>query len=159
MKQINIAFRLKCICIAFAIAGLLFFFLVLPFIAGAAYQDSDQYAPLLVPGLAAAYLIGVLCYLILFQFWKVSINIGKNLSFCLENSNAFVWMSRYSMLIFVLCLIFLIYTFIQKLLFSGVLLLNLILLFLGMALAVLTSALSHLIENAYELKEENDLTI
>ncbi|MFV0465703.1 MAG: DUF2975 domain-containing protein [Lachnospiraceae bacterium] len=159
MKQTYIAGRLKLICIVFALAGLLFFLVFVPFFASRTVLADAVYARIYIPGMFLAYTIGILCYLILYQFWKVTIKIGQNHSFCLENVHAFLWMSRFSLAISGLCLIFLLYTIVTDSIFPGAILLTVILLLIGLALTILTSALSHLIEHAYELQQENDLTI
>lgn len=101
----------------------------------------------------------VFCYGIMFQFWKVATEIGKDNSFSPENAKSFHKMF--------IAGIFLAIGFIAKfclLLFAK----NLGLLY-GMFIAleiigsivliVLCEALSKLIQNAYEIKQENELTI
>ncbi len=107
MKQSEISGWLKGITIAIGIVGVVFFFLLVPILAGEMKREYPQAAFLYLPGMAYSYVIAAGCYAILYQFWTVCREIGRDNSFSKENA----------------------------------------------------AALSHLVWKAYELKQENELTI
>ena len=107
MKQSEISGWLKGITIAIGIVGVVFFFLHVPINAGGIKMENTQAAILFMPGLAKSEVIAAGCYAILYQFWTVCREIGRDNSFSKENA----------------------------------------------------AALSHLVWKAYELKQENELTI
>ena len=101
----------------------------------------------------------VICYYILFQFWKVCFEIGNDNSISMENASSFHKMAIGSGSLSVCCFIKLLcHSFMGDLIiYSGILFLFEIV--GGLILVVLCEALSKLIANAYEMKMENDLTI
>lgn len=101
----------------------------------------------------------VLCFFIVFQFWKISDQIGRENSFSEENAVSFHRMTVSSIIIVIQYII-------RIILFIALDKVNIMSLYLrgGMAIAfilfaVLTEALAGLVRNAYEMKQEADLTI
>lgn len=160
MNQKEVSKWLKGITILTGIAGLVFFLLVMPFLAFDVAGVYPEVAYLKWLGIIYGWGIGIMCYAILFQFWKVCAEIGRDNSFSAENARAFKMISRFSV-------------FTAGLWFAGILFLSMIVHALGPAygffmlllafafivLAVLSAALSHLVYKSYEMRKENDLTI
>ena len=89
MSQKEVSKWLKVITILVGVAGIIFFFVVMPYMAydvAAAYPEA---AYLKWPGMIYGWGIGVICYAILYQFWKVCVEIGRDNSFSAENAKAF----------------------------------------------------------------------
>lgn len=104
-------------------------------------------------------LVGVLCFLSLWQAWKICKEIGRDNSFSHENAKSLNRISKYmmiacAMMAFALILCF---TIIQV----SMLVLSLVVLGTCIALifALFASAMAQLIEAGAALKDENDLTI
>ncbi len=159
MKQQEMTNWLKGICIGIAVMGLIFFGLLIPNLAVESKLQYPELAFLFWPGLIYVWIIGALCYAILYQFWKVCIQIGKENSFSIENSRAFVKISKLGVVISVMCFLGMFYLGVNKWLNPGIMFLMIGAIFIGIIITVLAAALSRLILKAYELKKENELTI
>ena len=94
MSQKQVADWLKGITLSIAGMGLLFFGLVVPYLAWDMAVTYPDYAALRVPGILYGWGIAVFCYAILYQFWKVCVQIGRDNSFSSENARSFVVISR-----------------------------------------------------------------
>ncbi len=63
-------------------------------------EDADEsLAYLFMPGLLYGWCIAVICYAILYQFWKVCVQIGKDNSFSKENAKCFRNISHFALLL------------------------------------------------------------
>ena len=111
------------------------------------------------PWLISIWVSAIPCYMVLLLGWFVSTNIGKDNSFSKENAKHLKWVSF-------MALIDVVYYFA----INGIFLLldmshpfvmgiALIICFCGTAFSVCAAALSHLVDKASVMKEENDLTI
>lgn len=159
MKQSEISKWLKGITIAVAIMGVIFFVILVPKLADMILQKYQELAFLYIPGLIYSGLIALLCYILLFQFWKVSCEIGKDNSFSLENARAFKIMSRISIALACVWFIALVVMSVFGWIRTGALLVFIFAVLCNVILSIITAALSHLIWKAYEMKQENELTI
>ena len=89
MQQKEISRWLKAITIVLALMGAVFFLYIMPVLA-MSWRDADEsLAYLFMPGLLYGWCIAVICYAILYQFWKVCVQIGKDNSFSKENAKCF----------------------------------------------------------------------
>ncbi len=159
MKQWEMARWLKLITIIAGGIGTFFCFIIIP-----------SWSHDLMPGYSGTQLLWkffvafiwittIPCYLALWKFWGICTRIGKDCSFCQENAMALKAISRYFITDCLLYIIATIAAFLSGLLFPEILLIVMVILFIGFALAILTAALSHLVLKASDLKQENDLTI
>ena len=146
MSQKQVAGWLKGITLSIAGMGLLFFGLVVPYLAWDMAVTYPDYAALRIPGILYGWGIAVFCYAILYQFWKVCVQIGRDNSFSGENARSFVVISR---LAFVA----------KRALGPAFLIFMILLIFINVVIAVLAAALSHLIYKSYEMKQDAELTI
>lgn len=158
MKQAKIAQLLKFFSILTGLVGGIFFFWYIPLlIEEVAYMNDLEW--LRWPGTVGIWAIALLCYLALYYFWKICIQIGKDNSFCQENA--------YSMKnICLLAVVASVAVFLGDVILATLHLLNgamicltFFVIFVGCGIAVVCFALSKLIENAAIIKEENDLTV
>ena len=159
MSQKEVSRWLKGITIAIGLMGVLFFFIVMPNMAQSMADRYPEVSYLMWPGMIFGWGIGVICYAILYQFWKVCVEIGRDNSFSKENARSFVRISHLSI---VASLVW----------FAGMMVLALLrcigvasgflmtlIAFVFIVVAILAAALSHLIYKSYELKKEQELTI
>lgn len=107
------------------------------------------------------WVTAVPCLLSLYRFWGICVKIGEDQSFSRQNAEALKRISHYMLAdsifyaLFLACTcIFSWYTYIGELLFGTILVL-----FICVALTVLSAALSHLVYKASQLQEDQDLTI
>ncbi len=157
MNQKNLALWLKIIVIGVGIAGLLIYFWLLPTIG----KDLavEEFKHLYWPYLITIWVTAVPIYWALVLAWKIFTNIGLDNSFCEENAH---YLKKISILAACDCAYFFIMTVIGtflKAVHPGILLIALFAIFTGIAIAVATAALSHLVYKAAALQDQSDLTI
>ena len=152
MQQKEISRWLKAITIVLALMGAVFFLYIMPVLA-MSWRDADEsLAYLFMPGLLYGWCIAVICYAILYQFWKVCVQIGKDNSFSKENAKCFRNISHFAFA----GIVFLAILAVRQ---PGISIFMITAVLLSVMISVLAAALSHLILKAYELKQENELTI
>ncbi len=156
MKQRKICKWLKLLVIFLGIMGLIFFGCLTNFAIQMKVHDTGSSIWSFI--FFSWYTAG-LCYAVLFQFWKVCDQIGNDNSFSLENAVSFHRMGLLGVASAIGYMLRLLYLFfIQSLnIWSAIYCIFLIL--LSIAFFIICEALSQLIRNAYEVKQENELTI
>lgn len=159
MKQSEIAKWLKGIAWAIGGMGAVFFFLLVPALAGSMCQDYPEAAYLYWPGLVYGWVIAAICYAMLLQFWNICTQIGRDNSFSMENAMAFKRMSRMAVLMAVLWFAGIVSLVVMRWVQPAIMLFMIFAMLLSFIAAICTAALSHLVLKAYELKQENELTI
>jgi len=159
MKQQEVSRWLKGITIALALMGAVFFFAIMPRLAYEIKIQNPDFAAYYWPGIIYGWVIGAGCFVILYQFWKVCVEIGKDNSFSKETSGAFVRISRIAFTLAVIWFSGIIVLLVLEILNPGFLILMSTAVLISIIVAILAAALSHLILKAYDLKQETDLTI
>lgn len=159
MKQKEIARWLKWITCSIGIAGTAVFFFLVPVIAGQMRIEYPQAAFLYWPGLICNFVVAAGCYMILYQFWTVCREIGRDNSFSIENALAFKRISWIAAGLAAVWFVALAGLALMRFLQAGLLLFLIFAVFISFAVAICAAALSHLVWKAYELKQENELTI
>ena len=159
MEQKTLSKWLKLILLGMGICGLAVYLMVVPSFGDSLRSQYPEFAGRYWPWLIFIWVSGIPCYAVLVLGWRIAANIGRDASFSLENA-------RFLRSIAVLAALDAAYVFLGNLamLFldmshPGVVLLSLLVVFAGAAVAVAAGALSHLVQKAARLQEENDLTI
>ena len=89
MQQKEISRWLKAITIVLALMGAVFFLYIMPVLA-MSWRDADEsLAYLFMPGLLYGWCIAVICYAILYQFWKVCVRSEKTIHSQKKMQNVF----------------------------------------------------------------------
>jgi len=156
IKQKKISLWLKGLCIFLAVMLTAFFVGVTYFKINNTELLGNVNVGILV---AFSWLVAILCYIVLFNFWKVCEEIGKDNSFSLENARSFHNMA--------LCSLIALGSYVSRIVYLLIrgtnpllpILLGVCCIFLCIVFIIICEALSQLIRNAYEVKLENDLTI
>lgn len=159
MHQMETARWLKGITIILGIMGLLFFFLIMPLLAEEMVKNYPEVSFLYWSGLIYGWFIALFCYAVLFQFWKVCVQIGRDNSFSRENANAFAVISRLALILAGVWFMGMLALALRRWLNPGIGIFLILAVLISIIIAILAAALSHLIQKAYELKLENELTI
>jgi len=102
MSQESIAKILKVFCVFVAVVGAFFFFLYAPLLVDDLAFMYPEAAYLKWPGLVGIWLIAILCYAVLVNFWMICVRIGEDNSFCNENANGMKRMGLLSFAVAVL---------------------------------------------------------
>ena len=111
------------------------------------------------PCLIFVWVTAIPFYIGLYKGWLICGEFAKDNSFCKENVQRLKDISKLALLECILYLVAMIILLVLNLLHPSVLLMTLFIIFVGISVAVVAATLSHLVEKARELKEENDLTI
>lgn len=154
MRQKRISYWLRGIALVLGVMGVVFFGALTRY-GFLLRAEGDP----LWGWVVTSWYIAVCCYLILFEFWRVSTQIGRNNSFSAENAASFHRMG--------LCGIAGAVGFAARIAFlfavgaadAGRVLLVAGELLLALIFTVLCEALARLVRCAYEMKQENELTI
>lgn len=159
MKQAEIAGWLKGITYAIGMMGAAVFFVLVPVLAKKMIRSDPDTAFLYWPVLVYNFVIAVCCYAILFQFWKVCRQIGQDNSFSMENAVAFQRICRLAVLLAVMWSGGFAASLVVHAMQPAVILFFLFAVLVSFAVAICAAALSHLVLKAYEMRQENELTI
>lgn len=103
-------------------------------------------------------LVGVLCFLSLWEAWKICREIGKDNSFSYENAKSLRKIAKYMTVAYVLMAVGLVVCMIfnDSMVLMGLAALGVC---ISVIFALFASAMAQLIESGARLKDENDLTI
>lgn len=156
MKQTKISYWLKGIVILLGLMGIAFFGGLTYYAFGLKGKETSG---MFWTFIFSSWYIASLCYEVLIEFWRVCTQIGKDNSFSMENARSFHRMGIcgglaaggfvvrlcYMALMHALTPVFTVFVAAE--------------IMIAIIFIVLCEALSKLILNAYEMKQENDLTI
>ncbi len=160
MTQKNLSTWLKGILLGIAVCGTILCGLLIPLFGKDLIEQNPEFSHWYVPWLAVLWIAAIPCYLVLYNSWKITAKISRDQSFCMETA---VYLKR-------ICILSLMdsgYFFIANmtLLFllnmshPGVMLASLVVDFAGVAVAGVAAVLSHLVQKATELQQQQELTI
>ena len=159
MSQKSIAKMLKVFCVVVAIVGAFFFFLYAPLLVDELATMYPEAAYLKWPGLVGIWVIAILCYVVLGNFWMICVRIGEDNSFCNANADGMKRMGLFSFAVGALLTVAMIFLGFLGFLGIAYFIVYFLLMCVVCGVGVLCLALSALIRRAAQLKEENDLTI
>lgn len=160
MKQTSLAKWLKFIIFGIGICGLIVYALVLPAF-GQSFADSyhGEFDNCYWPWLIFLWATGIPCFIALIFAWKIAGNIGADKSFSSANAKLLKWISLLAAgdaaFFFMGNIVYLLLNMNHP----GIVLFSLIIEFIGIAIAVASAALSHLVQKAAVLQEQSDWTI
>lgn len=159
MKQKTLALWLKVIITGIGVCGLFVYILLIPMFGQALVGRYPEFGMCYEPWMIFIWITALPCYIALVMAWQVATNIGADQSFSRSNARLFKWIS---LLAAVDTLFFFVGNIVLLLLemnHPGIVLISLIVVFFGTAVAVASAVLSHLVLKAALLQEESDLTI
>lgn len=159
MEQKGLATWLKIILVGVGICGLVVYFVVFPSYGESLVNDYPEFSNRFWPWLIFLWISGIPCYAVLLFGWKIATNIGRDQSF--SNANAkylkwIAWLAAGDGIFFFVGNIVLLFTNMSH---PGIALFSLLVVFAGVAVAVASAVLSHLVQKAAVLQEQSDLTI
>lgn len=159
MNQKKMSIMLKSIAVMAGVMGLLFLTILMPVLADDCRNMYSESAYLYWPGLCYGWLIGIIYYMALFQFWKICNEIGRDNSFSKENIKSLNIISILAVLAAGIWFAGLVGLILIKSISISFFALMSIAILISLAVAIIATVLSHLVRKAYELKEESELTI
>lgn len=159
MNQKSLSNWIKGIIIGMGICGLIILAAIGPYIM---YGELEQYPEMklmLWAWMITFWVLGIPCYTVLVLGWKIATNIGKDNSFCEENARLLKSVSLMAVIdcgiLFVMNIVFLF----MNITHPSIIIASLFVIFIGIAIAVASATLSHLVLKASILQEQSDLTI
>ncbi|NLZ37906.1 MAG: DUF2975 domain-containing protein [Clostridiales bacterium] len=159
MKKDSFALRLKVVAVIAAVMCIALFFVVFPLLGSTISANYPEFAYAFWPCLIYLWVMSVPIFIALWEFYKISREIGLDNSFSVENSVSLDRISKLAIIDTVLLFIGVIVMMALSLLPVSVFVAAIIIAILGVVLSVVCAALSHLVLKAKKLKDENDLTI
>lgn len=160
MKQKEVSTWLKVITIVFAIMIVFFFIFIWPLVGNEVEEISSTNSKFFhYSFMVFGFVIEFACLAVLYFFWIVCTQIGKDNSFSRENASAFVNISKIAFFITVLWFVGFIVLAFYKSTNVAVCIFLIFAIVVSVSISILAATLSHLILKAYEMKNESELTI
>lgn len=159
MKQLELAKWIKAIIIISAIIGLIICFIIVPVLGKDLLTIHPEFDYMFIPSLIFIWITAIPFYIALWLSWSIAGEISKDRSFSKKNADSLKKISYLAVSESMLYFLAIVALLILKLLHPGILIIALFIIFIGIALAVTTAALSRLVEKARLIEEENELTI
>lgn len=159
MDQKKLSWWFRVIIISVGLIGAVVYFFIFPFCGKSIADTYPEYAYAFWPWLIFLWVTGIPCYIALAYGWNIATSIGEDQSFSLANANR---LKKISYLVagdtkfFAVGNIVLLVLNINHI---GILLISVLIMFVGFAIAIVAAALSHLVMKAANLQEQSDLTI
>ena len=159
MEQKTLSKWLKGILIGVAVCGLVIYALVIPVYGMDLKTQYPEFSNRFWPWMIFLWISGVPCYAVLVFAWRIAANIGKDQSFSVGNAKLLKWISGLSAadagFFFSGNIVLLLFDMSHP----SVVLASLFVTFAGVAIAVTSAVLSHLVKKAADLQEQSDWTI
>lgn len=159
MKRLELTKWLEIIAILAGILGFIFLLFILPSIGLDIIRVNPEYAYMYYPTMFYLIITAIPFYMVLFEAWKIFKEIEKDNSFSLINAKSLFKISRISLVEVLLFFISAILLITQDLLHPSILILIILIMFIAFAVSICSAVLSHLVEKAITIQQENDLTI
>lgn len=160
MKQVALSIWLKFIIIGVGICGLIVYGMVIPMLGQTlATYLNGEFDYCYWPWLVFIWITAIPCYMVLIFAWRIASNIGIDKSFTEANAKYLKWIS-------ILAVTDAAFFFVGNIVYlflnmnhPGIVLFSLLVVFAGVAVAIASAALSHLVLKAEVLQEQSDWTI
>lgn len=159
MEQKVLEKWLKFIIAGVGICGLAVYVCVIPVLGKDLVVAAPEFSNRYYPWLIFLWVTAIPCCGALLCAWRIASNIGRDRSFSKDNARLLKWISILAggdaLFFFVTNLVYLFLDMSHP----GVVLLSLLVAFVGVAVTVAAAVLSHLVEKAADIQEENQLTV
>lgn len=159
MEQKNLSKWLKLILLGVGICGLIIYVFIIPMYGLSLRTLYPEFSNRFWPWLIFIWVSGIPCFMVLHLSWKISSNIGKDLSFTEQNASLLKSISILSAADAGFFFVGNIVLLLLNMSHPGVVIASFIIVFVGVAVAVASAALSHLVKKAAALQEQSDWTI
>ena len=159
MERKELTKWLKIVTVLTGLIGLFLCFVVAPLLGLEMKFMYPEFSYMFWPCLIFIWATGVPFYIALYKGWLICGEFANDNSFSRENVQRLKEISKLALLECILYSAAMIILIVLNLLHPSILLMILFIIFVGISIAVMAATLSHLVEKARELKEENDLTI
>ncbi len=159
MTQKTLSVWLRGVILGIGACGILIYGYLLPMFGKDMVQAYPEYSYCYVPWMVVLWITAVPCYLALYNGWKITAEIAGDHSFSMLNSIYLRRISMYALAdssyFFLANLVLFFFNMNHPGIFLGSLFVD----FAGVAVSVAAAALSHLVQKAANIQQENELTI
>lgn len=159
MEQKNLSKWLKCILIGVGICGLIVYTTVIPMCGITLRTRYPEFSNRFWPWMIFLWISGIPCFIVLVFSWKIATNIGRDQSFSNTNAKLLKWISGLSAADTGFFFIGNVLMFLFNMSHPSVIFASFVVVFVGVAVAVVSAVLSHLVQKAAQLQEQSDWTI
>jgi len=159
MEQKTLSKWLKLILIGVAVCGLIVYIAVIPMYGLSLRSLYPEFSNRFWPWLLFIWISGIPCFMVLYYGWRISTNIGNDQSFTEQNAALLKSISVLSVLDAGFFFVGNIVLLLLNMSHPGVVLASFVIVFVGVAIAVASAVLSHLVKKAAALQEQSDWTI
>ena len=159
MNQKSLANWLKCILAVAGLCALAACAALLPLEGQRLCAQYPEFSSWFLPWLIFLWLSSLPCFAVLVLGWKIASNIGADRSFSHDNARLLRWISALAAGDAVFFFAGNVLLFLLGMSHPWVAIASLAVVFVGVAVAVGSALLSHLVKKAAALQEQSDLTI
>ena len=159
MSQKTLSILAKIIIILFAVLGIAFYVIAVPFGGRELLAGAPELQHCYLPWLIFMELMVIPDYLVLGFAWKIAGSISRDRAFSMENSKRFKWISVISLITTVYFFTGNTVLFLLNMNHPTVYILSFVPVFIGASISAASAILSYLSRKAAVLQEESDLTI
>lgn len=159
MTQLSLSRYLKLIIVLVAVCALAIYLGVFPIVGRNIALLNPEFSHCFWPWMAFIWSTAIPCYAALGFCWAVAAKIGKDASFCMANASYLRSIAILAAIDSVWFLIGNVVLLCLNMSHPGIALGSTIVVAFGVAVSVAAAVLSHLIQKAAALQEQNDLTI
>lgn len=159
MEQKTLSKWLKLILLGVAICGVVVYAAVIPMYGLSLRSLYPEFSNRFWSWLLFIWISGIPCFMVLYYGWRISTNIGNDKSFIEQNASFLKAISILSALDAGFFFVGNIVLLLLNMSHPGVVLASFVIVFVGVAIAVASATLSHLVKKATALQEQSDWTI
>ena len=159
MKRESLANWLKGAIVFIGIIGLLFFTKMVPDTINGFGREFPEFGYLVFPSIVAIFIGAVPIYIALFTFWKICSRIAKDNSFCHENTVSLILIGKCAVFDTIYCFGYTVFSTTVNAINPATMLISLGTMAVGVVIAIAAFLISHLVEKAVVIQEENELTV
>ena len=159
MKHKELSRWLKLLLILSGIVVVFLAFILVPNVAKEMAATRLRYSHLQTPFNIFVWISTVPFIASLFMGWSICTEVGSDNSFSVKNAKSLTYISRFSLIEVIYYFIGIVLLLIFDLLHPPIIIAMAVVIFISFAMAVITAALSHLVNKAAAIKDENDLTV
>ena len=147
------------IIILIALCGLLIYSWGLPYIGQGIISNNPEFSHWYWPWLIFLWCTGIPCYIVLYFMWKILQDVRREKAFTEDNARRFKRIAQFTVADVILFMVGNIVLLLLNMNHPGVFLCSLGIAFVGVVIAVVALAFSHLTLRAAALQKQYDLTI
>ena len=159
MKKESLSRRLRFILVGMGLCGLAVYGWFIPSAGRGLVAGYPEFSGFFWPWLLFLWATGIPCLIALVPGWKIADSIGKDRSFTQANARRLALIANLAAGDAAFFFIGNVALWLLNMNFPGVVLMSLMVVFVGAAIAVAAACLSHLVQKAAALQEQSDLTI